>query len=65
MTTVIRDCLAVRSGEDVVVIVDAKTRAIGQALQTAAAAAGADAVLAIMDERATDGTEPPPRWRRR
>jgi leucyl aminopeptidase (aminopeptidase T) len=60
VTTVIRDCLAVRAGEDVVVIVDAKTRAIGQALQAAAAAAGADAVLAIMDERATDGTEPPP-----
>jgi leucyl aminopeptidase (aminopeptidase T) len=58
--TVITDCLAVKPGEDVLVIVDPATRAIGEALRDAAAAAGADAVLAIMDERATDGTEPPP-----
>jgi leucyl aminopeptidase (aminopeptidase T) len=57
--TVVRRCLGVRAGEDVVVVVDPETRAIGDALREEAAAAGADAVLMIMDERATDGTEPP------
>ncbi|MGI9183736.1 MAG: aminopeptidase [Solirubrobacteraceae bacterium] len=57
--TVITRCLAVRAGEDVLVIVDPATRAIGEALREAAAATGADAVLAVMDERATDGTDPP------
>jgi leucyl aminopeptidase (aminopeptidase T) len=59
VTTVIRDCLAVKQGEDVLVIVDSATRAIGEAIKDGATAAGADAVLAILDERATDGTEPP------
>ena len=40
-------------------IVDPETRSIGEALRDEAADAGADAVLAVMDERATDGTEPP------
>src|SRR5262249_4597865 len=57
--TVIRRCLGVQAGEDVVVVVDPATRAIGEALRDESAAAGADAVLLIMDERATDGTEPP------
>ncbi len=42
------------------VIVDPPTRAIGEALRDAAGSLGADAVLSVMDERATDGTEPPP-----
>jgi leucyl aminopeptidase (aminopeptidase T) len=57
--SVVRRCLAVAAGEDVLVIVDDATREIGEALRTEAAAAGADAVLAVMDERETDGTEPP------
>jgi leucyl aminopeptidase (aminopeptidase T) len=57
---VIHDCLAVKPSEDVLVIVDPATRAMGEAMRTEASAAGADAVLAVMDERATDGTEPPP-----
>jgi aminopeptidase len=56
--TVINRCLAVKPGEDVLVIVDAGTRTIGERLRDVSAAAGADAVLAIMDERATDGTDP-------
>jgi len=60
VATVIERSLAVKPDEDVLVIVDPGTRAIGEALRAAAAAAGADAVLAIMDERETDGTEPPP-----
>ncbi len=58
-STVVRQCLGVQTGEEVLVIVDPATREIGEALRVEAAAAGADAVLAVMDERATDGTEPP------
>lgn len=59
VNTVIRRCLAIRPGEDVLVVVDAGTRAIGEALREEASAAGAEAVLAVMDPRAEDGTEPP------
>jgi hypothetical protein len=58
--TVIQKCLSVKEGDDVVVVVDPATRAIGDALRDEAAAAGADAVLIVMNERATHGTEPPP-----
>jgi leucyl aminopeptidase (aminopeptidase T) len=57
---VVHRCLGVKSGETVLVIVDPATRGIGEALRDAASGAGADAVLSIMDERATHGTEPPP-----
>ena len=57
--TVVRRCLGVKAGEEVVVVVDAGTRSIGEALRGAASAAGADAVLMVMDERANDGNEPP------
>jgi aminopeptidase len=56
--TVIRQCLGIKAGEDVLVIADPHTRAIGEALREAATSVGADAVLAMMDERTTDGTEP-------
>jgi leucyl aminopeptidase (aminopeptidase T) len=59
VTTVVRGCLNVAAGEDVLVIVDRATRDIGEALRSEAAAAGGDAVLAVMDERENDGTEPP------
>lgn len=56
--TIVERCLAVKSGEDVLVVVDPATREIGEALREAAARAGADAVLALMDARATNGTDP-------
>ncbi len=59
VSTVIRRCLAVNEGEEVLVIVDPATRPIGEALREEATNASADAVLTLMDERATDGTEPP------
>ncbi len=59
VANVVRRCLDVRPGEDVLVITDAKVRALGEALRDEAAAAGGDAVLAVMDERAPAGTEPP------
>jgi leucyl aminopeptidase (aminopeptidase T) len=58
--TVIRRCLAVQEGEQVVVVADEGTRAIGDALRDGAARAGADAVLAVMEPRAEHGQEPPP-----
>jgi leucyl aminopeptidase (aminopeptidase T) len=57
--TVVRRCLAIRGGEEVLVITDPGTRAIGEALRGEAARAGADAVLAVMDERQNDGSDPP------
>ncbi|MBV8986956.1 MAG: hypothetical protein JO372_00205 [Solirubrobacterales bacterium] len=57
--TIISRCLAVRPREDVLVIVDDGTRAIGEALRARASTVGADAVLTVMDERENDGTEPP------
>jgi leucyl aminopeptidase (aminopeptidase T) len=58
--TVVERCLAIRSGEDVLVVADPTSRELAEAMREAAAARGADATLALMDERATDGTEPPP-----
>jgi leucyl aminopeptidase (aminopeptidase T) len=43
----------------VLVVADPGTRTIGEALRDEARNAGADAVLAVMDEREVDGTEPP------
>jgi len=60
VSTIIHQCLRVQAGENVLVVVDEGTRAIGEALRAGAAEAGADGVLAVMDERAEDGTEPPP-----
>jgi leucyl aminopeptidase (aminopeptidase T) len=57
--TVIRRCLGVSSGERVVVVADGGTRVLGDALRDAAAAAGAEAVLGLMDSRDEHGQEPP------
>jgi leucyl aminopeptidase (aminopeptidase T) len=57
--TVVGDCLGIRGGERVVVVVDSGTRGIGDALREAAARAGGDAVLVVMDERDEHGQEPP------
>ena len=59
VSAVIDRCLAVKAGEGVLVVVDPRSRPIGEALRDAANAAGADAVLAIMNEREVDGNEPP------
>jgi leucyl aminopeptidase (aminopeptidase T) len=59
VSTVVNRCLAIKSGEDVLVVADPGTLGIGEALRDAARDAGADAVLTVMDEREVDGTEPP------
>ncbi len=58
VSTVVRRCLDIQPDEDVLVIADPGTESIGRALKGETAAAGADAVLAIMDAREQDGTEP-------
>ncbi len=58
--TVIDHCLGVRAGEGVVVVADTGTRRMGNMLREAAAAAGADATVLVMDPRGADGEEPPP-----
>jgi leucyl aminopeptidase (aminopeptidase T) len=59
VATVLDRCLGIAPGENALLVVDPGTRAIGESLRDAAAERGAEAVLVIMDERATDGTEPP------
>jgi leucyl aminopeptidase (aminopeptidase T) len=59
VATIVHQCLQIAPGEAVVVVVDESTRIIGEALRTEAGRAGAEAVMALMDERAEDGSEPP------
>jgi aminopeptidase len=56
---VVRDCLAVGAGESVLVLCNPVTSELGERMRAEAEAAGGDAVLATMAERATHGTEPP------
>ena len=57
---IIHDCLRVREAEDVLVVCNPPTQEIGERMRAEAAAAGAEAVLAVMDERSSHGEEPPP-----
>ncbi len=59
LNAVVRDCLAVRAGEEVLVIADPPSRELGDALREVAAEAGADATLAVIAERPNHGAEPP------
>jgi leucyl aminopeptidase (aminopeptidase T) len=57
--TVVRTCLAVAPGEDVLVVVDEPLQDVGEALRREAQDAQADAVLAVMSVRENHGVEPP------
>ena len=57
--TVVGPCLGVAPGEDVVIVADRGTAAIGEALRAAASAAGGEPVLCVMEPRDVDGQEPP------
>jgi leucyl aminopeptidase (aminopeptidase T) len=57
--TILNRSLAVAAGDEVLVIVDADTLPIGQALRDGARALGAEVTLAAMDQRASHGAEPP------
>ena len=56
---VVRDCLGVDEGEDVLVICNPATRELGDRMRAEAEGAGADSVLAVMAERASHAAEPP------
>jgi leucyl aminopeptidase (aminopeptidase T) len=56
---VIDDCLAVKAGEDVVVVCNPATQNLAERLRLGAEAVGAEAVLATMTERDQHGVEPP------
>jgi leucyl aminopeptidase (aminopeptidase T) len=56
---VVRDCLGVAEGEDVLVICNPATRELGDRMRAEAESAGADSVLAVMAERASHAAEPP------
>lgn len=56
---VVETCLAVRKGEKVLVVADANTQGIGQALFEAALAVEGDAVLALVPSPKEAGQEPP------
>lgn len=59
VATVVHDCMGVRPGEEVLVVCNPATRELGDALRGEAETAGAEAVLAVMTERATHAGEPP------
>ena len=59
VTAVVRDCLAVREGEEVLVVCNPATQNMGEMLRNEAADVGADAVLAVISERASHAAEPP------
>jgi leucyl aminopeptidase (aminopeptidase T) len=56
---VVRDCLAVREGEDVLVVCNPATQAMAERLRQEAEASGGDAVLVVFAERDQHGVEPP------
>jgi leucyl aminopeptidase (aminopeptidase T) len=57
--SVVRDCLGVRPNEQVLVVCNPATRVLGDAMRNEAEAVGAEAVLAVMAERASHAGEPP------
>jgi leucyl aminopeptidase (aminopeptidase T) len=59
VSAVVRDCLAVREGEEVLVVCNPATEELGQRLRAEAEGAGADAVMAVIAERASHAAEPP------
>ena len=57
--TVVHDCMGVKPGEEVLVVCNPATRELGDALRSEAESAGAEAVLAVMNERESHAGEPP------
>lgn len=56
---VLDSCLAVKAGEEVLVIIDDTRVKIGQALYEGAKELGCEAMLVVMQERELSGAEPP------
>jgi leucyl aminopeptidase (aminopeptidase T) len=56
---VVRDCLGVQEGEEVLVVCNPATQQLAQRLRQEAGDAGAEAVVTVMSERASHAAEPP------
>src|SRR4051794_2508755 len=56
---VVRDCLGVSEGEEVLIVCNPATQALGKRMRGEAQAAGGDATLAVMAERESHAAEPP------
>ena len=56
---VVRDCLGVKQGEEVLVIANPATQHLGERMREEAADVGGDAVLALISERVSHAAEPP------
>jgi leucyl aminopeptidase (aminopeptidase T) len=56
---VVHECLGVKEGEEALVVCNPATQRVGERLREEAENAGADAVLAVISERPSHGTEPP------
>jgi leucyl aminopeptidase (aminopeptidase T) len=59
VTAVVADCLGVREGEEVLVVANPATIGLAERFRGEAGRRGADGVLALIAERAENGTEPP------
>src|ERR1700761_5635797 len=57
--TVVRQCLGVQAGEEVLVVCNPVTEEIGALMRIEAQGDGADATLAVISERETHAAEPP------
>src|SRR5262245_18851644 len=56
---VVRECLGVKEGEEVLVVADPTTQRIGERLRDEASDVGAEVVVALIPERPSHGAEPP------
>ena len=56
---VVKECLGIKKSEEVLIIVDKNTHAIGAVLFGAAKGLGTEVILLEMLERETHGSEPP------
>src|SRR5262252_2414047 len=57
--TVVRNCMGVNPGEEVLVVCNPVTEEIGALMRIEAQGDGADATLAVMSERDSHAAEPP------
>jgi len=56
---VVRECLGISAGEEVLVVCNPATRGLGERMRVEAEEAGADATLAVIAERDSRAAEPP------
>jgi leucyl aminopeptidase (aminopeptidase T) len=57
--TVVRDCIAVARGEELLVVANPATQDLGERIRAEGESLGAEAVLALMGERVSHAAEPP------